>query len=108
MSTEEYILTFGKHKNKMLKDIDNNYLSWCINSPTIYNGIKEKIQLYLNSIEYEHQQEKEDNDYVMKFGKYKNKRVKEIYNDDKNYIEWLLNSETIYDTVKAKVRKSIE
>lgn len=107
MSSEEYILTFGKHKNKMLKDIDNAYLSWCVNSPTIYDSIKEKIRNYLNSIDYDYQQVKE-NDYILKFGKYKDKRVKEIYNEDKNYIEWLLNSETIYDAVKAKVRKSIE
>lgn len=45
---------------------------------------------------------KEDADnYTMTFGKYKDKTLKEIYEEDKQYIEWLLNNNHDERLIKA-------
>ena len=45
-------------------------------------------------------QEEADN-YTMAFGKYKDKTLKEVYEEDKQYIEWLLNNNHDERLIKA-------
>jgi uncharacterized protein (DUF3820 family) len=43
----DYVLTFGKHKGKALKEIDLAYLKWCVKN--LSNGSpKKRIKNYLS------------------------------------------------------------
>jgi uncharacterized protein (DUF3820 family) len=44
----DWVLTFGKHKGKCLKDIDTEYLEWMLTSDKIYDGIKTRIRRFLD------------------------------------------------------------
>ena len=105
---ELYKINFGtKYKGKMLKDInDMPYLEWCLRTHKIVAPIKQHIQHYFHSINHipEIKEKPENVDYTLLFGKYKGRSVKEIYVEDKAYIEWILNSDKVYDAVKTKIR----
>lgn len=42
---DEYVLTFGKHKGKMLKDVPDDYLYWMHDQKWMTNGV---IRRYLD------------------------------------------------------------
>jgi len=47
---EEYILHFGKHKGKLLKNVDKEYLAWLKNQD-IKKNLKDKIEeIILNQV----------------------------------------------------------
>jgi len=107
LNPELYKINFGKYKRKMLKEIDDMpYLEWCLRTHKIVEPIKQHIQHYFDSINHipEIKEKPEDVDYTFAFGKYKGKSVKEIEKEDKAYIEWILNSDKVYDAVKTKIK----
>lgn len=47
---------------------------------------------------------KESGDIVLSFGKHKGKQLREIYKEDKNYFDWLSNSEKTQPDIKEAIR----
>lgn len=47
-SGADYVLTFGKHQGKRLRDIPRGYLEWCLKSGIDRNGLKRHIHETLN------------------------------------------------------------
>jgi uncharacterized protein (DUF3820 family) len=85
-----YIIQFGKHKNKSIDTIHEEnpqYLHWLYTQPTI----KDNKELY-EAIE---SKLKNKNDYYMTFGKYKNKGLSWIIENDTKYILWLRGNEYV-------------
>lgn len=96
---ETYVLKFGKHKGKMFKEVDPQYLNWMLQSETIYDSVKANIRQYIdsNNITF-------NDTYVFTFGKYKGKTFDEA---DKDYLQWLLNNPKTYDNLKQKIQRYI-
>lgn len=85
-----YTLNFGKHKNKTIDELyetNPQYLQWLLSNPLtksnseLYNALKSKL---INP-----------NDYYMTFGKYKNKPLSWILQNDSKYILWLRGNEYV-------------
>lgn len=52
----------------------------------------------------------EDNEITLKnlpFGKYKNRKIKDIASIDISYLKWLYNQKTIYNNLKDEIKKYI-
>ena len=103
-----YQLKFGKHANKALSEVPNDYLVYIINkNEKLYDSVKEKIKAYLDEQGVDIQMKMPSgSEYVMKFGKFKNKMLKEI--DDIDYLNWCINSDKVVDGVKYHIRKHLE
>jgi uncharacterized protein (DUF3820 family) len=103
-----YQLKFGKHANKPLSEVPNDYLVYIINkNENLYDSVKEKIKAYLDEQGVDIQMKMPSgSEYVMKFGKFKNKMLKEI--DDIDYLNWCINSDKVVDGVKHHIRKHLE
>lgn len=54
-----------------------------------------------NAIANQEMTQEEADNYTMIFGKYKDKTLKEVYEEDKQYIEWLLNNNHDERLIKA-------
>jgi len=84
---------FGKYKHKSIEDVfkdDVQYCKWVFKqpmlkdtSPEIYDYLKEKL---INK-----------NDYYMSFGKYRNKPLSWILQNDKKYIYWLKGNQYVQE-----------
>jgi len=90
-------LTFGKYKSQEITSIyesDPTYCRWLHNqnglnvSPDVKQFLTEK---FVN----------DDGSFLMTWGKYKNKTLKQIQTIDPNYIEWLSKN----DFVNTKIPK---
>ncbi|EGZ29638.1 hypothetical protein PHYSODRAFT_468259 [Phytophthora sojae] len=78
-------LTFGKYKNTPIEEVftsDPGYCRWMLNQPSL--NISEEIKIFLHSKFLTN-----DNSYMMSWGKYKGKTLKQISRTDSNYIDWL-------------------
>ncbi len=93
MST--YTFTFGKYKNMTVDDVfskDPNYLNWLYNRSStledkvLYDALESKL--------------KDKNTIYLNFGKYKNKSIHWVYDNDKKYILWLRGNEYVKDNMK--------
>lgn len=87
------ILKFGKHKGKKLSDLvksEQSYCRWLSNQSTF---LDEESKKYLE------QQIRQfgDDEYVMRWGKYKNKTVNWIHQCDEEYFQWLLSNQYVID-----------
>ncbi len=40
----EFILNFGKHKNKMIKEVPDDYLEWLLNNNGVFQAVKNHIK----------------------------------------------------------------
>jgi uncharacterized protein (DUF3820 family) len=88
MSTE--VIDFGKYKNKMIGDIfvnDKAYCQWLYYSPM--------TQTNKNLYQYLENKFKDKNDIYLTFGKYKNKSLKWISENDKKYILYLKGNDYV-------------
>ena len=82
-------ILFGKYKGLSVDDLivkDYNYIKWLITQPFI----KEDLKQYINEKITERL---DSNEYTMKWGKYKGKRVSNINELDSFYIQWLKNND---------------
>lgn len=89
-------LEFGKYKNKTIQEVwdeNKSYCQWLNSQPMIENYPEIKKFLDDNL--------KNKNDYYMTFGKYKNKALSWIIENDKKYILYLKGNEY----VKTKLTK---
>ncbi|EEY68548.1 uncharacterized protein PITG_05032 [Phytophthora infestans T30-4] len=78
-------LTFGKYKGTPIEEVyayDPRYCRWMHNQPSL--NITEDIKIFLHSKFLSN-----DNSYMMSWGKYKGKTLKQISRTDSNYINWL-------------------
>lgn len=89
-----YIITFGKHKNKSIDQIyeeNPQYLQWLFSRDTVkenqelYDNLKSKL---INK-----------NDYYLNFGKYKNKPLSWILENDSKYIIWLRGNTYVKENI---------
>lgn len=97
MSTE--IIDFGKYKNRMIGDIfvdDKAYCQWLYSSPMTQTN--EKLYKFLES------KFKDKNEIYLTFGKYKNKSLSWISENDSKYILYLKGN----DFVKEKLTSLYE
>lgn len=95
-TTEDWqIIQFGKYKGKNFLDLLENkpsYCKWIYTQPTImemYPKFKELLDLKF----------KDNNSYYMTFGKYKNKSLKYINENDKKYINYLKFNEYVINNL---------
>ena len=83
---EDYQIRYGKYKDQKLKDIDPNYLRYLTKLPD-YNDIA--VIEYVESLG--------DPPYIFRFGKYKNKRLDQVYKVDPKYLFYLKTQEWFKD-----------
>jgi uncharacterized protein (DUF3820 family) len=86
-------LTFGKYKGKPIEEVDTSdpgYCRWVFNQPSL--NITEEIKIFLHSKFLS-----DDNSYMMTWGKYKGKTLKQISRTDANYIDWLRKSQFVIE-----------
>lgn len=79
--------TFGKHKGSSFDEVfnkDTNYIKWVITQPYL----KEEEVKYLQNLI-----KTKTPEYLMPWGKYKNKTLSYIDNEDSWYLSWLKNNE---------------
>ena len=85
-------LEFGKYKCKSIEEVfeqDASYCRWMLNQDCLFEEgspiiayLKEKIQA-------------DDDTYIMKWGKRRNKSLKWIKENDKAYFDWLSTNEYV-------------
>ncbi len=86
----ELNLQFGKYKNMSIADVWNenvNYCQWLYKQPMIKN-YQEIFNFLDNKL-------KDKNDYYMTFGRYKNKPLTWIIQNDPKYIMYLKSNEYV-------------
>jgi uncharacterized protein (DUF3820 family) len=96
------IITFGKYKNKEIAEVyvsDLGYTKWLYTQELIL-GSKPGIKEFLRS-----KFEGSDMSYVMRFGKYKNKTIVWIKNNDPKYIDWLQKNEYVIGNCPKLVKE---
>lgn len=94
--TDPFCITFGKYKNKHIKNVltdDFKYCVWLKNKDFITKEIRNYINEHIK-----------DDEYYLSFGKYKNTALSWVYENDKKYIEYLKKD----DFVKKNMRKLIK
>ena len=85
-----HILSFGKYKGKDINNIlkeDECYCNWLLKHKESSNLNEEQIKILESKLNI--------NDVYIGFGKYKNKTIEWIFNNDKKYIYYLKNNEYI-------------
>lgn len=92
---DPFVIPFGKYKGRFITEITNDlsYCKWLSTQPFTSDEIKEYITSNINV-----------DDYIMRWGKYKNKSLSWIHEVDEKYIEWLENN----DFVKTKCPKLLQ
>ncbi|ETP31826.1 hypothetical protein F442_19338, partial [Phytophthora nicotianae P10297] len=86
------VLKFGKHKSRTIEDVyatDINYCRWLFSQKLMIEDDSD-VGKFLKKIFAN-----DDGSYVMTYGKYKNKTIKQILNVDRQYLEWLFKSSCI-------------
>jgi uncharacterized protein (DUF3820 family) len=97
-------LTFGKHKSKTIEEVyasDPGYCRWLSNQKSLVEDssdigkfLKEKFS-------------NDDGSFLMTFGKYKHKTIKQIQTIDPDYLEWLKKNEFI-QTKMPKLKAEVD
>ncbi len=82
----EYVMIFGKHKGKMLKNIDKSYLRYVVDQ---HYYCTDEIKKYVDSLSYI--------EYIFRFGKHRGKTLQEVYEIDKNYLNYIRHQEWFKD-----------
>ncbi|GMF14344.1 unnamed protein product [Phytophthora fragariaefolia] len=85
-------LTFGKYKGQSIEEVYASDPGYCRmhNQPSL--NISDDIKIFLHSKFLNN-----DNSYMMTWGKYKGKSLKQISRMDPNYIDWLRKSEFVIE-----------
>lgn len=97
------ILDFGKHKGKTLKEIireDFQWIEWALNySDHFHCDIDAVIEERKRTIKRYHL------DDVIPFGKYKGQTIRYIYENDINYLRWLMDKTKDFIIDVSELRK---
>ncbi|KAG6963833.1 hypothetical protein JG687_00006316 [Phytophthora cactorum] len=86
MSTQ---LCFGKHKGSAIAEVflkDPGYCRWLRSQEMLTGAPDSDIATFLSS---KFANEPDDGSYLLNFGKYKGKSVKQVFTLDKEYLHWL-------------------
>ncbi|GMF65747.1 unnamed protein product [Phytophthora lilii] len=97
-------LTLGKHKSKIIEEVyssDPGYCRWLLNQKTII-GDDSDIAKFLKD-----KFENDDGSFLLTWGKYKNRTIKQIQAADPNYLEWLSKNEFV-KTKCPKLKAEVE
>ena len=92
------IIKFGKFKSRNINEIIKEYPSYCqwmMSRPEYLN--KTQIQLIKHSIR--------DDEIYLTFGKYKNRPLSWVFNNDQMYINYLLNNQFIKDKMVGLIEE---
>lgn len=95
------ILDFGKYKNKSIDEIytiDQQYARWLLNQDLLISD-KPEIAEFLNS-----KFDSDDKSFLLTWGKWKNRTIKWVFDNDKQYFNWMKKNEYI----KTKCPKLFE
>lgn len=87
---------FGKFKNKSVEQVfqeNPNYCQWVYNQPMLKDSQPEIYEFLKSKLINK-------NDYYMTFGKYKNKSMSWIIQNDPKYIYWLRGNTYIQENCK--------
>ncbi|GMF30380.1 unnamed protein product [Phytophthora lilii] len=91
-------LTFGKHKSKTIQEVyasDPGYCRWLSNQKNLIEDSSDIGKFLAEKFA------NDDGSFLMQWGKYRNKSIKQIQVIDSNYLEWLSKN----DFVKTKCPK---
>ncbi|GMF58904.1 unnamed protein product [Phytophthora fragariaefolia] len=91
-------LTFGKHKSKTIHEVyktDPGYCRWLMNQNGLVDDDSDIGKFLAQKFG------NDDGSFLMTWGKYKLKTIKQIQAIDTNYLEWLSSDEF----VKTKIPK---
>ncbi|GMG16834.1 unnamed protein product [Phytophthora fragariaefolia] len=91
-------LTFGKHKSKIIHEVyktDPGYCRWLLNQKGLVDGESDIGKFLARKFG------NDDGSFLMTWGKYKLKTIKQIHAIDTSYLEWLSSNEF----VKTKMSK---
>jgi uncharacterized protein (DUF3820 family) len=83
-------LGFGKYKDLSIEDVYNNDPNYCRWLTKQHLPINDEVKEFLDS-----KFDSNDQSYVMTWGKYKNKTLKQINEIDNFYITWLKNNQYV-------------
>ncbi|GMF65604.1 unnamed protein product [Phytophthora lilii] len=92
-------LTFGKYKSKTIEEVyssDPSYCRWLSHQNRFTDLGNDPIAQFLH-IKFGN----DDGSFMMTWGKYKNRTIKQIQKIDPNYLDWLSKN----DFVKSKCPK---
>ncbi|EGZ30662.1 hypothetical protein PHYSODRAFT_468556 [Phytophthora sojae] len=86
------VLNFGKHKSKTIEEVyasDPGYCRWLSNQKILIDsepGVSDFLKAkFIN----------DDGSFLMTWGKFKGRTIKQIQAIDSNYIEWLKKNEFV-------------
>ncbi|GMF39099.1 unnamed protein product [Phytophthora fragariaefolia] len=85
-------LTFGKHKSKTIREVyetDPGYCRWLLNQKGLVDDDSDIGKFLAQKFG------NDDGSFLMTFGKYKLKTIKQIQAIDTNYLEWLSENEFV-------------
>ncbi|KAG6946970.1 hypothetical protein JG687_00016403 [Phytophthora cactorum] len=85
-------LSFGKYKNFTIHEVydkDPSYCRWLRNQKMLIEDTDSDISKFLAS---KFANGSDDGSYLLNFGKYKGKSVKQVFAIDKQYLQWLRSS----------------
>jgi uncharacterized protein (DUF3820 family) len=88
IDTMNTTITFGKYKDCSIQRVyekDLNYCIWLRNQ----SDLDEDVARFL---ENKFANGNDDGSYILNFGRYRGKSVKQVYAIDESYIQWLLTS----------------
>lgn len=83
------ILRFGKYRSREIADIyetDPQYCRWLLHQDILTEGYPD-IRLFLDG-----KFKDDDKSFLMTWGRYKNKTIQFIKDNDVDYFNWLLNN----------------
>jgi uncharacterized protein (DUF3820 family) len=86
-------LTFGKYKGTPIEEVyssDPGYCRWVFNHPS--QNITEEIKIFLHSKFLT-----DDNSYMMTWGKYRGKTLKQISRINPGYIDYLRKNQFVIE-----------
>ncbi|ETP39051.1 hypothetical protein F442_13444 [Phytophthora nicotianae P10297] len=92
-------ISFGKYKGSTIEDVfetDPSYCRWLRSQEMLVGGPDSDIAKFLVA---KFGTTNDDGSYILNFGRYKGKSVKQVYAIDVPYIQWLRSSK--FATEKA-------
>ncbi|KAL3665634.1 hypothetical protein V7S43_009070 [Phytophthora oleae] len=99
-----FVLTFGKHKSKTIQEVyssDPGYCRWLSNQKSLIEDNSEigkfLAEKFVN----------DDGSFLMTWGKYKLKTIKQIQAIDTKYLEWLSKNEFV-QTKMPKLKAEVD
>lgn len=91
------ILDFGKYKGKTLEElytIDQGYSRWLLNQELLISD-KPEIKEFLST-----KFDSNDLSFLLTWGKHKARTIKWVFDNDKQYFNWLAKNQYVKDKCK--------